>query len=99
MLLEVTVHGGLHRIFQSLIKRAHLLHASIDDDLEDWRSEPGEIAAYAKAKAQGIREGLMRFAAEESRFTFEGDSRSWVAALEAAIVATGIELESEAFVV
>ena len=70
-----------------------------DDDLEDWRSEPGEIAAYAKAKAQGIREGLMRFAAEESRFTFEGDSRSWVAALEAAIVATGIELESEAFVV
>ena len=70
-----------------------------DADLENWRQEPHELAAYAKAKAQGIREGLMRFAAEESRFSYEGNPRSWVAALEAAIVATGIELEPEALVV
>ena len=70
-----------------------------DDDLEDWRSEPGEITAYAKAKAQGEREGLMRFAAEESRFTFEGDPYSWVTALESAIASTGIAVEPVSLVV
>ena len=70
-----------------------------DEELDNWRTEPNEISAYEKAKAQGIREGLMRFAAEESRFSYEGDPRSWVAALESAIVATGLELEPEEVVV
>ena len=41
----------------------------------------------------------MRFAAEEARFTYEGDPWSWVSALQAAIVATGIEVEPQALVV
>ena len=40
-----------------------------DEELDDWRTEPNEIAAYEKAKKDGLREGLMRFAAEESRFS------------------------------
>lgn len=70
-----------------------------DDDLEDWRTEPGEIAAYAKAKAQGEREGFMRFVAEETRFVFDDSPRSWLSALESAIVATGIAVEQEPMVV
>ena len=70
-----------------------------DDEFDNWRTEPSEIAAYTKAKKDAEREGLMRFAAEESRFSPPGDARSWVRALEAAIVATGIEVEPEALLV
>ncbi len=67
-------------------------------DLMDWRTYPKEIDAYATAKADAQRDGLMRFAAEESRFTYDNDPWSWVAALNAAIAATGIEAEPEAMV-
>ncbi|MCF7960761.1 MAG: hypothetical protein K9M08_08455 [Pirellula sp.] len=70
-----------------------------EDDLEDWRKEPNEIEAYDKAKRQAEREGLMRFVAVETRHFFPGDPRSWVAALNGAIEATGIQVEPEAMVV
>ena len=69
------------------------------DDLMDWRIYPREIAAYESAKADAKRDGYMRFAASESRFTYEGDPWSWVAALENAIKSTGIHVEPEALVV
>ena len=70
-----------------------------DEELDKWRQEPNEIAAYEKAKTDAEREGLMRFAAEESRFSPPGDPRSWVSALNAAIDATGIEVQPEALAV
>ena len=70
-----------------------------DEELDNWRTEPNETAAYSKAKAQGEREGVMRFVAYESRFVPDDSPRSWVKALEAAILATGIEVEPEALVV
>jgi hypothetical protein len=70
-----------------------------EDDLEDWRKEPNEIAAFDKAKRQAEREGLMRFVAVETRHFFPGSPRSWVAALNGAIEATGIQVEPEALVV
>ncbi len=70
-----------------------------DDDLMDWRKEPNEIKAYAKSKKDAERDGCLRFVGEESRFTFDGDPWSWVAALEAAIASSGIEVEPEAVVV
>ena len=69
------------------------------DDLMDWRTYPKEVAAYEKAKQDAKRDGCMRFASEESRFTFEGDPWSWVAALESAIKSSGIEVELAAVVV
>jgi len=70
-----------------------------ESDLADWRKEPNEIKAYSKAKRQAEREGLMRFVAVETRYFFPGDPRSWVAALNGAIEATGIQVEPEAMVV
>ena len=70
-----------------------------DEELDNWRTEPNEIAAYEKAKAQGKREGLMRFVAYESRFVPDDSPRSWVRALEAAIASSGIEVEPVALVV
>ena len=69
------------------------------DDLMNWRTDRKEIAAYDRAKDGATRDGFMRFAAEESRFTYEGDPWSWVEALNTAIAVTGIELEPEALVV
>ena len=66
-----------------------------DEELDNWRTEPNEIAAYEKAKKDGLREGVMRFMAEETRFVFDDSPRSWVKALEAAIVSSGIEVEKE----
>jgi len=70
-----------------------------EDDMEDWRKEPNEIKAYSKAKRQAEREGLMRFVAYETRYFFPNDPRSWLAALNGAIDATGIQVEPEALVV
>ena len=69
------------------------------DDLMDWRTYPRDIDAYVKAKADAHQDGFMRFAAEESRFTYDGDPWSWVAALNAAIQSTKIEVEPESLVV
>ena len=69
------------------------------DDLMDWRTDTKEVKAYAKAKADAQRDGYMRFAAEESRFTYENDPWSWRDALESAIKSTGIEVQLEPVVV
>lgn len=69
------------------------------DDLMNWRTDPKELAAYDLAKASAKRDGFLRFAAEESRFSYPRDPWSWVAALESAIQSTGIAMESEALVV
>ena len=66
-----------------------------NDDLMDWRTDPREIAAYERAMRDAKKESLMRFLAEEMRFTYQGDTTSWVAALESAILATEIVVESE----
>lgn len=70
--------------------------AATEDDMLNWRTDPMEVAAYEKAKASAKHEGLLRFAATESRFSYEGDPWSWVTAVESAIKATGIAVEPEA---
>lgn len=66
-----------------------------ESDLMNWRTDRKEIAAYDRAKASAKRYGYLRFAAEESRFTYDGDPYSWLSSLNAEIAATGIEVESE----
>ena len=95
--METAVNADSKKFGYSDVNDVHYDYT--DDELDNWRTEPNEIAAYEKAKAQGLREGLMRFVAYESRFTFEGDPRSWVSALESAIASTGIAVEPEALVV
>ena len=62
-------------------------------DLMNWRIDPRELEALAKVFRDAEKDGFMRFAAEESRFTYEGDPWSWTAALEAAIKSTEIAVE------